>query len=222
MPPLVDKLTVGSRVTIAADAELRGTISIGSGSVVHPRCTVLALSGAIVMGSNIIIEETCVIVNRSGRTMKIGDENLFEVGCRIEAISVGNNCVFEHRCKVGPGVIVDSFVTVGAACAITGYPTVGESNAKEAADILNETAELDGFGAVAEADYTNFSQAAAPKPDEVVQKIPPNTIVFGAGGDCRMRLWSGNGIRQREALHAKHLEYLRETFSKAHKLKVID
>lgn len=40
------------------------------------------MSGPIVFGSNNIIEENVVIVNRLKQPMIIGDNNLFEVGCR--------------------------------------------------------------------------------------------------------------------------------------------
>lgn len=36
----------------------------GAGTVLHPRCTILALSGPIVVGSNCIVEENVVMVNR--------------------------------------------------------------------------------------------------------------------------------------------------------------
>lgn len=34
------------------------------GTILHPRCTILALLGPIIIGSNCIIEENVVIVNR--------------------------------------------------------------------------------------------------------------------------------------------------------------
>lgn len=52
------------------------------GTVLQPRCTILAMSGPIILGSNNIVEENVVIVNRLKQPMIIGDNNLFEVGCR--------------------------------------------------------------------------------------------------------------------------------------------
>jgi len=40
-----------------------GTLSL-TGTVVHPKAAIYALSGPIVIGSNNIIEEGCIIVNR--------------------------------------------------------------------------------------------------------------------------------------------------------------
>lgn len=59
-----DKLNVGSRVTIAQDCDLRGEITLASGTVVHPKCSILAIDGPIEIGQNCIVEETAVIVNR--------------------------------------------------------------------------------------------------------------------------------------------------------------
>lgn len=45
------------------DVDLKGDITIGAGTVVHPKATILAL-GPIVIGQNCIIEESVIIVNR--------------------------------------------------------------------------------------------------------------------------------------------------------------
>lgn len=50
-----------------------------------------------------------------------------------------------------------------------------------------------------------------------VEVLPDYTVVFGS--ENRRRVWSGEGIGQSRALHAKHLEYLRDVISK-HKLKM--
>lgn len=60
-----------------------GDITIGSGTVVHPRATIHSLgSGEIVIGSECIIEEFAQIIYRGRGRMVIGDRNLFEAGCR--------------------------------------------------------------------------------------------------------------------------------------------
>jgi dynactin-6 len=77
-----DDFKIGSKVIIPQDVTLRGAITIGTGSVLHPKCTIVAMGGPIVIGIHCIIEENVVIVNRSKQTMIIGDYNLFQVGCR--------------------------------------------------------------------------------------------------------------------------------------------
>lgn len=47
------------------DVELKGDITIGSGTVIHPKATIFAIAGPIVIGANCIVEESSVIVNRS-------------------------------------------------------------------------------------------------------------------------------------------------------------
>jgi dynactin 6 len=79
---------------------------IHTGTVVHPKATIFAITGPIVIGANCIIEEAVIIINRyiepillvlfhgtysfsprffctrKKEVMRIGDENLFETGCR--------------------------------------------------------------------------------------------------------------------------------------------
>lgn len=49
---------------ICQDAELKGEISIGAGTVVHPKATIFAVAGPIEIGADCIVEENAVIVNR--------------------------------------------------------------------------------------------------------------------------------------------------------------
>jgi len=73
-----------------------------AGTIVHPKATIFAIAGPIVIGTGCIIEEGAIIVNRSAaeptsmssavdlhlylrrkEVMRIGDDNLFEIGCRM-------------------------------------------------------------------------------------------------------------------------------------------
>lgn len=69
------------------DVDLKGDITIGPSSVIHPKATIFALGGPIVIGSGCIIEEAAIIVNRRKEVMRIGDNNLFEIGCRMFSVS---------------------------------------------------------------------------------------------------------------------------------------
>ena len=75
-----DKLTVGSKVVIAQDTDIRGQVTIGTESVVHPKASILAIGGPITIGQGNVIEENAVIINLRKATMRIGDHNYFEVG----------------------------------------------------------------------------------------------------------------------------------------------
>ena len=49
----------------------------------HPKATIFAIAGPIVIGSGCIIEEGAIVVNRRKEVMRIGDDNLFEICCRM-------------------------------------------------------------------------------------------------------------------------------------------
>lgn len=214
-----DNLTVGTRVVIAQDADLRGDISVGSGSVIHPKATVLALQGPISIGSDCIIEETAVIVNRRSTPLKIGDCNLFEVGCRIEAASVGSYNVFEMRSKVAQNVKIGSYSVIGAGCTVLPKPIRDDQldGIFDDDDGLEE--ELAAAEESGEAENGSLNKPAQKEDDNVFEELPDQTIVYGA--DSKRRLWSGEGAQQQAALHAKHLEYLRDAIPRVHKLKII-
>ncbi|CBQ73727.1 related to Dynactin 6 [Sporisorium reilianum SRZ2] len=219
MAPLRDNLTVGTRVVIAQDADLRGEISVGSGTVIHPKATILALQGPISIGSNCIIEETAVIVNRRSAPIRIGDNNLFEVGCRIEAASIGSYNVFEVRSKVASNVAIGSYSVVGAGCTVLPKPISDDQLAgifdEDEDGNQRESEAVEGEDAAAESGP--ISKTA--REEQVFEQLPDQTVVYGA--DSRRRLWSGEGAQQQAALHAKHLEYLRDAIPRVHKLKII-
>jgi len=86
---------------VCQDVELKGDITIGAGAcdglarrlqvanvaskgtIVHPKATIFAIAGPIVIGSGCIIEEGAIVVNRRKEVMRIGDDNLFEICCRM-------------------------------------------------------------------------------------------------------------------------------------------
>ena len=109
------------RALVAKDAALSGDITIGAGTVVHPRCTIEAQSGPIVIGAGTIIEELVRIVNDdpSGATLHIGSHTLVEVGSHVRGgASVGDGCHLEPRCVIGAGVTLGSGCIVGATVEV--------------------------------------------------------------------------------------------------------
>ncbi|CAO1613622.1 unnamed protein product [Sympodiomycopsis kandeliae] len=255
-----DRLSVGSRVTIAQDCDLRGEISIASGTVIHPKCSVLATNGPIEIGQNCIIEETAVIINRRRETLRIGSENLFEVGCRIEARSIGDHNTFEARCKVPSNIAIGSFCTVSARSTVlprsdwssssadgntgTGLASHEDLDALLNDETLDETMQDARVGIESHQRADTATSATLTIPEESEEEasevadsdgnaeagrrvddpshfetIPDNTIIF-AGGTQRKK-WSGQGTVQMQALHAQHLDYLREAIPRVHKLKKI-
>jgi dynactin-6 len=89
-----DKFTIHSKAVVCQDVDLKGDITIGPGSVVHPKATIFALAGPIIIGSGCTIEEAAIIVNRRKEVMRIGDNNLFEIGCRASMNSYFSDATF--------------------------------------------------------------------------------------------------------------------------------
>ncbi|KAF9532222.1 trimeric LpxA-like protein [Crepidotus variabilis] len=114
MPPIRDKFTIHSKAVVCQDVELKGDITIGAGSIVHPKATIFAIAGPIVIGMSCIIEEGAIIVNRRKEVMRIGDDNLFEIGCRVEAPSIGNFNTVSTKARVHHTVRMSSYCVIGA------------------------------------------------------------------------------------------------------------
>ena len=117
-----------------------------------------------------------------------------QTGAVIEAAEIGSHNTFEPRCSVANSVRIGSYTSVGATCVLSASPVFPD----DAAAILAE-AEHDEEGEEAQADV----------PRE--ERLPDHSVIFGTGAQPQRRLWSGEGVQQQAALHAKHLEYLRQS-----------
>lgn len=86
--------------------------------MLHPKCTILGVPGPIIIGENCIIEEGVVLVNRKKDPMIIGDENVFEVGCRIEATLIGHRNNFGIKARVLSSIIIGNDCNIGPSCLV--------------------------------------------------------------------------------------------------------
>ena len=112
-------LTVSPGAVVCNESKLLGEVSIGARTVVHPKATIIAETGPI-------IEEQAVIINARNpdatsdtgvvSVMIIGNNNVFEVGCRSSALKIGDNNVLESKCFVGRSVVLSNGCIVGAGC----------------------------------------------------------------------------------------------------------
>ena len=59
------KIIIGKDAVVCKEATLKGDITIGAGTVVHPKAFIHAEAGPIVIGEKNIVEEQVVIHNRS-------------------------------------------------------------------------------------------------------------------------------------------------------------
>jgi dynactin-6 len=112
-------LQIATGAVVCVEADIRGDVTFGSRTIVHPCAKIFATNGPIIIGDGNIIEELVLIENNCTLPLTIGSNNVFEVGAIVHAKSVGDNNVFETRCIVGSEVVVGSGCTFGAGTKIT-------------------------------------------------------------------------------------------------------
>ncbi|KAE8631089.1 hypothetical protein XENTR_v10001074 [Xenopus tropicalis] len=83
---------------VCVESEIKGDVTIGPRTVVHPKARIYAEAGPIIIGEGNLIEEQAFIRNSfpeniapdsdvEPKTMIIGTNNVFEVGCCILQIN---------------------------------------------------------------------------------------------------------------------------------------
>ncbi|PRP77311.1 dynactin subunit 6-like [Planoprotostelium fungivorum] len=112
-------LKIAPTAVVCNEAVLHGDITIGEGTVVHPRAIIVARSGPIVIGSNNIFEEQT--------PMYIGSNNIFEVGQDVEAMSIGSNNALEARSRIEAKTTIGDGCVVGATQRIPQGQTIANS-----------------------------------------------------------------------------------------------
>ncbi|RZF41122.1 hypothetical protein LSTR_LSTR002754 [Laodelphax striatellus] len=123
----MNKLKIASSAVVCVESKLKGTVSVGSMTVIHPKASVIAEAGPIIIGENNIIEEQVVIMHRlkdgeewdESRVLKIGSNNVFEVGCVVNASAIGDHNVIEAKSYVGEGIEITNGCIIGAGCQLT-------------------------------------------------------------------------------------------------------
>uniref|UniRef100_A0A8C1P4Q2 Dynactin subunit 6 n=2 Tax=Cyprinus carpio TaxID=7962 RepID=A0A8C1P4Q2_CYPCA len=133
----VVKIAAGAVVCVESD--IRGDVTIGARTVVHPKARIIAEAGPIVIGEGNLIEEQALIINSypenilpdaedvEPKTMSIGINNVFEVGCVSQALKIGDNNVIESKAEVGRNVILSSGCIVGACCQVNTCEVIQEN-----------------------------------------------------------------------------------------------
>ncbi|XP_064645297.1 dynactin subunit 6-like [Lineus longissimus] len=129
---------IAQTAVVCSECELKGDITIGARTVVHPKAKILAEAGPIIIGENNLIEEQVEITNRGpmqspGSPSKnqsvviIGSNNVFEVGANCEAANIGDNNVLEARCYVGRETSLSNGCIIGAMCNVTSKELLPEN-----------------------------------------------------------------------------------------------
>lgn len=119
------------------ESTFSGDITVSTGSIIHPRVTIIAKSGPIIIGENCLIEEYVTIRHDTGiesdaalekpPVLVIGANNVFEVGCTVEALKVGEKNTFECKCFVSSAVKVSNNCVIGAGCKLVGEQELPEN-----------------------------------------------------------------------------------------------
>ncbi|KAF7230355.1 transcript variant X4 [Nothobranchius furzeri] len=111
------KIAAGAVVCVGS--EIRGDVTIGARTVVHPKARIIAEAGPIIIGERNLIEEQTLVINSFPEnvpaaeraepvTMIIGTNNVFEVGCA----DVGRNMILTSGC------IISTFCQVNTCEAV--------------------------------------------------------------------------------------------------------
>ncbi|TKS68111.1 Dynactin subunit 6 [Collichthys lucidus] len=99
---------IAAGAVVCVESEIRGDVTIGPRTVVHPKARIIAEAGPIVIGEGNLIEEQALIINGypenitpdsevEPKTMTVGMNNVFEVGCVSQALKIGDNNVIESK-----------------------------------------------------------------------------------------------------------------------------
>ncbi|CAF90471.1 unnamed protein product [Tetraodon nigroviridis] len=130
---------IAAGAVVCVESEVRGDVTIGARTVVHPKARIIAEAGPIVIGEGNLIEEQVLIINSypeniqpdtegaEPKTMVVGTNNVFEVGCVSQALNIGDNNVVESKADLGRNVILTSGCIVGACCQVNTCEVVPEN-----------------------------------------------------------------------------------------------
>ncbi|XP_066576497.1 dynactin subunit 6 [Amia ocellicauda] len=130
---------IAAGAVVCVESEIRGDVTIGPRTVVHPKARILADAGPIIIGEGNLIEEQALIRNAfpenmtpdsegvEPKTMTIGTNNVFEVGCKSQALKIGDNNVIESKAEVGRNVILTSGCIIGACCQVNTCELIPEN-----------------------------------------------------------------------------------------------
>ncbi|XP_070998830.1 dynactin subunit 6-like [Oncorhynchus clarkii lewisi] len=130
---------IAAGAVVCVESEIRGEVTIGARTVVHPKARIIAEAGPIVIGEGNLIEEQALIINSypeniapdsegvEPKTMTIGINNVFEVGCMSQALKIGDNNVIESKADLGRNMILTSGCIIGACCQVNTCEVIPEN-----------------------------------------------------------------------------------------------
>ncbi|XP_012234195.1 dynactin subunit 6 [Linepithema humile] len=129
-------LKIAPGAVVCEESILKGDITIGAKTIIHPRACILAEAGPIIIGEGNIIEEMATIANRLPPDTQepatipvqiIGNYNVFETDCTCESFKVGDNNILEAKANIGREIELTNGCVIGAACSLTEREIVSEN-----------------------------------------------------------------------------------------------
>lgn len=133
-------LKIFPKALVCEESNIKGDVTVSAGCVIHPHCNINAENGPIIFGENCIVEEYVTITNSIGQALYIGNNNVFEVGCSVEALKIGDKNVFEAKSLVSNEVEVTNGCIIGAGCRVEGKQILLESTVIYGKDCLQREA----------------------------------------------------------------------------------
>lgn len=129
--PAKSPTTISSSAVISETATLTGRhhITIGSNTVIHPRCKILSNNGPVIIGSGCIISERSVVglsispaerLSEKDESLQIviGDSVVIEIGAKVEARIVDEGSCIGVNSHVSPGVVIGKYCRLGPLSTI--------------------------------------------------------------------------------------------------------
>ncbi|KAG7243361.1 hypothetical protein INR49_011817 [Caranx melampygus] len=196
---------IAAGAVVCVESEVRGDVTIGARTVVHPKARIIAEVGPIVIGEGNLIEEQALIINSypenimpdtegvEPKTMTIGANNVFEVGCVSQALKIGDNNVIESKADLGRNVILTSGCIIGACCQVNTCEAVPENTVVYGSNCIRRVQSE-------KPQVTSDSAARFPHEDSA-QLPPPEEDDKGQWHACEKLTW----IYKEPSCTPKHL-----------------
>jgi carbonic anhydrase/acetyltransferase-like protein (isoleucine patch superfamily) len=112
------QLQLAPTAAVCASAELQGDVAVGERCAIHPGARVLAAGGRIELEERCFVEDGALLATAGAAGMRVGSGCLFESGCEVRSLAVGDGSWFEPKaralegsqigrnCLIGSGVVV--------------------------------------------------------------------------------------------------------------------
>nr|CAG4635832.1 EOG090X0I48 [Artemia franciscana] len=180
-------LKIAPGAIVCKECDLVGDITIGTKTVIHPKAKILAEAGPIIIGDGNLIEEQTIIANRLKSetqdtlpVLVIGNNNVFEVDCHIEAAKIGDNNVIESKGKIDRDLAVSNGQFWGLAFQVFDFQRLAhiiiiynDSVGDVSLTVVLSDARLDILCPRGQGFESNLGKAQAPQ-IEFLSKILPN------------------------------------------------